>query len=309
MAHKYLSWPVAEMVPGEPLPATIYLFIEQRFIAYRGARDTLSRSLFDQLQRKRVEYLFIREPDRALFERWAAENASPMPTEEPSGSQLGQARKEVQRQMMDIFSSSHTNEVVAKTVEMSKNFVEEITKFPFAAKPLARLQNIAKGTVEHSVNVSALSVYLALNLGYSHVLILRHLAAGALLHDLGKDKVELNDTDSAEVVEKKMRLHPLLAEAMLEEESEISKEVGMIIAQHHEYHDGSGYPKGMHGSRIYDLAKIVTIANEFDELVADGKGTLAARQKHAIAQLTGPLAHRYDPIKLKKIQKVLELGI
>jgi response regulator RpfG family c-di-GMP phosphodiesterase len=65
----------------------------------------------------------------------------------------------------------------------------------------------------------------------------------------------------------------------------------------------------MRGKEIYDLAKIVAIANTFDELVSSDSGPLADRQKNAIAQLEGPLAHKFDPMKLQKALKVLTLGV
>jgi HD-GYP domain-containing protein (c-di-GMP phosphodiesterase class II) len=83
----------------------------------------------------------------------------------------------------------------------------------------------------------------------------------------------------------------------------------MIVAQHHEFHDGTGYPNALHGNQIYDLARIVAIANVFDGLVSEGKGPLAERQRHALEQLDGPLAHQFNPMKLKKIVKILSLGI
>ena len=83
----------------------------------------------------------------------------------------------------------------------------------------------------------------------------------------------------------------------------------MIVAQHHECHDGSGFPKKLRGSAIYDLARIVSIANVFDELVGDGQGTLIERQKVAIRQLDEFLYKKFDPQKLEKTLKILRMGI
>ena len=45
-------------------------------------------------------------------------------------------------------------------------------------------------------------------------------------------------------------------------------EVLPIIAQHHERLDGSGYPKGLHGSEIHPQALLVAIADVFEALTA-----------------------------------------
>jgi putative nucleotidyltransferase with HDIG domain len=168
---------------------------------------------------------------------------------------------------------------------------------------------LSRGTADHSVNVSVLSVYLAMNMGYSHMIILKHLAAGALLHDLGKiEALKIAESDPVEY-EKKLLDHPTIGDAMIAKIEGTAPEVRMIVAQHHEFHDGKGYPKGLRGDQIYDLARIVSIANVFDTLVSEGKGPLAERQKAALTQLDGPLASQFNPMKLKKIVKILSLGI
>ena len=144
-------------------------------------------------------------------------------------------------------------------------------KFPFAVSTLAQLQNYSRGMVDHSVNVSVLSVYLAMQMGYSHTVILQHVGMGGLLHDIGKTQVQLKDDDDATVMDMKLRAHPEAGLKLIESQQKVPNEVKMIIAQHHECYDGTGFPKKMRGARFYDLARIVSIANVFDELVGDGR--------------------------------------
>src|SRR6185295_20003436 len=115
-------------------------------------------------------------------------------------------------------------------------------------------------------------------------LILQHIGLGALLHDIGKTKVSWQESDSKEETERKNKEHPALGLQLIDSQT-VSNEAKMIIAQHHENWDGTGFPAKMKGAAIYDLARIVSIANVFDELVGDGHGTLAERQKTALKQL------------------------
>lgn len=309
MADRFLSWSLEDIVPGEPLPAQCYLYLDFRFILYRGRGELIDRTTYDMMESKKIGHFFIHRKDEPAMEAWLLACKNVRQKDLPISGELKNAREDAHRSMMDIFHSTHTNEVVTKTLKTSEKLVTELMKFPFAAKPLTQLQTYSRGTVDHSVNVSVLSVYLAMNMGYSHVLILRHLAAGALLHDIGKSRVEIGDNDSTDEIERKLRAHPHLAAELLAADQTMSKEVKMIVAQHHECHDGSGYPKGLRGKEIYDLAKIVGIANLFDGLVANHRGSLAERQKYAIAQLEGPLAPKFDPSKLQKALKILSLGI
>src|SRR6185295_1770394 len=119
-------------------------------------------------------------------------------------------------------------------ISASKRLVNEVMAAPLAVKSLSQLQGYSKGTVDHSVNVSVLSVYLALQMGYSHALILQHIGLGALLHDIGKTKVPYQENDSKEEIERKDKEHPGLGLQLIDVQSKVSNEARMIIAQHHE---------------------------------------------------------------------------
>jgi putative nucleotidyltransferase with HDIG domain len=309
--QQYLTWNIDELLVGEPLPGTLYLFIDYRFITFRAEGDTVDRNAYDRLQLKKVKNLFIRDQDRDKFRGWVDQRAKEEPPPEitAENKNLVSAREDTHRKMLDIFTATHPDKIVSQTMSASKKLVAEVMKFPYAIKPLTQLQTYSRGTVDHSVNVSILSVYLAMQMGYTHALILQHIGVGGLLHDIGKTKVPLDDSDSPAVVETKMQDHPTFGMELMDAQSGVPKEIKMIIAQHHECYDGTGYPKKLRSNAIYDLARIVAIANVFDGLVADGKGTLVERQRNAILQLDQVLYRKFDPQKLDKALKILKLGV
>ncbi|MCM2279777.1 MAG: HD domain-containing protein [Oligoflexia bacterium] len=311
MSEQFVSCGLEEILVGEPLPGSLYLYIDFRFITFRAAGDVIDRTAFERLELKKIRTLFMLEKDRKAFTDWSQKTLAsapppPLPRENQAFSQV---RQDAHRKLMDIFQSNHPDRMVEQTLASSKNLVTEVMKFPFAVQTLAQLQTFSRGTVDHSVNVSILSVYLAMQMGYSHALILQHVGMGGLLHDVGKLKVKIDDNDSPEEAARKMQEHPSLGARLLEGQSKIPNEVRMIVEQHHECHDGTGYPKKLRGQHIYDLARIVTIANAFDELVGDGKGTLIERQRRAVRELDENLFKKFDPQKLEKALKILKLGI
>jgi putative nucleotidyltransferase with HDIG domain len=311
MGDQFVTIDLQSILVGEPLPVSIYIYIDFRFITYRAAGDVIDRNSFDRLEFKKVKGLFVADRDKKMFDDWAgkrAEEAPPHPL--PPGYQsFSSVREDAHRKMMDIFTSQHPDKIIAQTITSSKKLVGEVMKFPYAVQTLAQLQTYSKGTVDHSVNVSVLSVYLAMQMGYSHQLILQHVGMGGLLHDIGKPHVKIDDGDNKEDQSKKMLAHPTLGLSMLESQQKVPNEVKMIITQHHECFDGTGYPKKLRGNQIYDLARIVAIANVFDELVGDGKGTLQERQRKAVNDLDQELYRKFDPQKLEKALKILKLGI
>jgi putative nucleotidyltransferase with HDIG domain len=313
MADNYITFETERIIVGGKLPGDLFLHIDGRFLKFRSQNDLIDRLTFDRFEMKSVKHLFIRDSDRTAFEAWAGgmdvpPGADPeKPIEKPTVFQA--TRSEVRRSAMDLFSGNVTTEAVVKTLASSKKLVAEVMKQPYVSKNLAQLQYFARGTVDHSVNVSVLSVYLANHMGYSHQLILNHIGTGALLHDIGKTKVQIDDKDSPEVVAQKMARHPELGAEMLEKMPGVPSEVKMIVAQHHELHDGTGFPKKLRGAAIYDLARIVSLANVFDRMVADEVGTLPERQKAAVKRIDQVMHRKFEPQKLEKAMKILKLGV
>ena len=65
-----------------------------------------------------------------------------------------------------------------------------------------------------------------------------------------------------------MKNHPEKGYKILDKFGEVSKEIGIIVLQHHERHDGKGYPGGLKEDQIHLYAKICMIADVFDALTS-----------------------------------------
>ncbi|MEK7691435.1 MAG: HD domain-containing phosphohydrolase, partial [Bdellovibrionota bacterium] len=293
---------------GEPLPVNIYVYLEFRFIVYRAAGDALDRNAYDRLEFKKVQYLFVRDSEKAAFEEWISKfQAGSAPGAVPAElADFAASKEDLHRKTLDIFQARHPDRKIAQVLDASKRVVDEMMKVPYAVKTLAQLQSYSQGTVSHSINVSMLSVYLAFQMGYDSKPILNNIGTGALIHDIGKVFVKVNEKDTPDIVALKMMDHPKLGEEFVSKIPNLPNEVRLIVAQHHECQDGTGYPKRLRGAAMYDLAKIVAIANTFDEIVGGEQGPLVERQKKAITQLDQVLFRKFDPVKLEKALKILK---
>jgi putative nucleotidyltransferase with HDIG domain len=305
---QYNSCDLDEIQVGEPLPVSIYVHLNLKFITYRAKGDCFDRNDYDRFMQKKVRDLFIKRDDYPAFSAWS-QKFKEEEKENVILPNIQLVKADAHRKMMDIFHSKHPDKIVAQSIEVSKKLVLEVMKDPLVYHKINSLQSYSKGTVDHCVNVAVLSTYLGMKMGYSHHIILKHLGTGALLHDLGKGSIQTEDSDSPSMIEEKMKAHPLVGRKILEKNDDMPEEVLKIVEQHHECFDGSGYPHKIKGNNIYDLARIVAIANSFDELVGNGKGTLQQRQTYALGQLEYVICKKFDPSKLEKCLKILKLGI
>lgn len=102
----------------------------------------------------------------------------------------------------------------------------------------------------------------------------RLLALAAPLHDIGKIGIPdavllktgaLNDQEMAT-----MRKHSLIGYEILRGGHSPVVQAGALIAlRHHERLDGSGYPDGLKGDQIPQLARVAAIADVFDALTSE----------------------------------------
>jgi HD-GYP domain-containing protein (c-di-GMP phosphodiesterase class II) len=99
---------------------------------------------------------------------------------------------------------------------------------------------------------------------------LAQIAGGALLHDIGKRHIPasvLNKSGRPTDEEWKLiREHPVSGFQELAERSDVSWGQLMMVYQHHEKLDGSGYPAGICGEEIHPWARICAVADVFDAL-------------------------------------------
>ncbi|MGR5350513.1 HD-GYP domain-containing protein [Vibrio mediterranei] len=121
----------------------------------------------------------------------------------------------------------------------------------------------------HSLNVSVLSMIIAKAKGLDAAAI-KSVAMAALFHDIGKVKIPSSilrkTTPLTEPETNYLKLHTKYGSDIVQSIGTLAEEVKVVIEQHHELLDGSGYPAGLQGDEINLVAQIISVANAFDNL-------------------------------------------
>jgi len=124
-------------------------------------------------------------------------------------------------------------------------------------------------TYVHSMRVATLLTLFGYGIGIKGD-DLKILSTGGLLHDTGKlvtplkilDKPGKLDDDEWPI----MKNHVTRSGELLGDIDNITKGAIIIAEQHHEKIDGSGYPRGLKGSQLNDLARMSAIVDIFGAL-------------------------------------------
>ena len=133
---------------------------------------------------------------------------------------------------------------------------------------------------------------------------------GGLLHDIGKIGTP------AYVLDKPGKLTPGEIEQMREHVSIGARilepvpgfaECMPIIWQHHEWVDGSGYPKGLAGDEISLHARIFAVADCYDALISDRPYRSGLSRERAIDIIREGAGKQFDPVVVETFFKLLEV--
>ncbi|MDH3890912.1 MAG: response regulator [candidate division Zixibacteria bacterium] len=165
-------------------------------------------------------------------------------------------------------------------------------------------------TAGHTDRVTKLAELIARQLGWDERRI-EHLIMGCTLHDIGKLGVPdgiLNKPDRLTDEERrKMQTHPELGLKIIDGIDLFRPAVPYIIA-HHEWYDGSGYPRGLKGEGIPIEGRLLTVADTLDAILSDRPYRKGADLEVAVNELVKYRSTQFDPAIVDVLLDLLRQG-
>lgn len=149
--------------------------------------------------------------------------------------------------------------------------IELVFNNPDALACVLNIRNKDEYLLEHSVAVSVLISMFAFHLKID-IEIVRELAIGAFLHDVGKIKVPdsiLNKPGKLTDAEFEiMKSHASHSIEIIRKTPKISALSLEVAALHHEKLNGEGYPNGVKADKISRYGRMIAICDIFDALTS-----------------------------------------
>ena len=174
----------------------------------------------------------------------------------------------------------------------------------FTLKSLLSIASHDYYTHTHSLNVAVYALSLGKYLSLQKE-TLEELGEAALLHDLGKSKID------TKIINKDGKLTNIEFENMQNHSEQgygLGLKVGISnvnilngIMYHHEKMDGTGYPKGLKGKDIPYFARIIAICDIFDALVSKRTYKDAMSTFDALKLIKTKMNNHVDPSILNKM--------
>jgi putative nucleotidyltransferase with HDIG domain len=151
-------------------------------------------------------------------------------------------------------------------------------------------------TQGHSQKVSAYAALIAEAMGMSDPEI-EEIRLGGVLHDIGKVAIPENilnkngplNPDEWET----MKSHVTFGAKILEPLTPLAR-IREMVLHHHEFFDGSGYPKALAGENIPLGARIIAVADAYDTITSDRTYKKARVGADALRELEGCADAQFD---------------
>lgn len=268
---------------------------------FRSQAYPVSREDFERLEQNEVETLYVASD---TFDRLANQLRDDLTrilaSDELSPTDRFQVLEfAVESEVTNAFRRLDPNEAVHWSHEVGQHLVQLLHGSQNLTQQLFRVMKHDFSTFSHVVNVSSYCVVLAQQLGINGKGELQEIAVGGMLHDIGKRHISpaiLNKRGPLTQTEyETVKQHPIIGYSELCERSDVTFPQLMMIYQHHERIDGTGYPVGCPGSEIHQWARICAVVDVFDAITGERPYRPQMSKKEALGMLNRVAGKHLDP--------------
>ncbi len=217
--------------------------------------------------------------------------------------------------MLFMFVLTDMNKTIDKANNLKIEFLQEEQKnmqimFEQTATALANAID-AKDvyTHGHSMRVAEYSHKIAV-LADKDEKFCQDVYFAGLLHDVGKigipnNIINKNGKLTAEEFAE-IKKHPVIGKQIL---SSISKSPYLSIGAnyHHERYDGYGYPEGLKGEDIPELARIIAVADAYDAMTSKRSYRDPIPQEKVREEIVKGMGNQFDPAFAKHMLHMIDL--
>ena len=292
--------------PGLPLPFDLYVMINDHFVHYLRAGQSLEGGKISKLDSKAPQSFYILNEARTIFQSCVRDALKGGTLDTRQKAML--LRESTMVLVEELFERPDIETALSDARQVIEDCMEFMESDPDAMVNLLGLSSHDFYTYNHSLDVGIYSLGLGQALGFRGD-ELKELGLGGLFHDVGKRFVSLEiicktgaltDEEWAE-----MQRHPVYGLQILAEH-QIPDSVKACAFEHHESMLGNGYPRKLTAKEIHPMARVVAVADTYDALTTKRSYNDPMRPRDAIALISGKLATKFDPAVLKALHHIFE---
>ena len=132
----------------------------------------------------------------------------------------------------------------------------------------------------------------------------------ALLHEIGKigipDSILTKDSALTDEEHKQLKQYPNIGRDILKSISEFPY-LSVGAHYHHERYDGTGYPDGLSGEKIPEIARIIAVADAYDTMTSQRSYRDPIPQQKVREEIVKGTGTQFDPVYAKLMLHMIDL--
>ncbi len=259
----------------------VYIRIsEQKYLKVMNRYEEVDTNDIKKLDQRNIKHLYVRKRDFGLITKKMVDQLRPLV---PGENALAVTTNDALSTVFSIQLQETVSETIQKiglsneAVEMTNIAINSTMQLLERAPEIYQiLKNSIRGqsySSEHSFLLSYIACSLLKETSLETQENLLAITIAAFFHDVSlcedfcpiQSKKEYAYKSLGMSEQEEIIGHPTASKKLVEEIEGIPQSVGIIIAQHHEQYDGSGFPMGLDYKRISALSAIFNVAHELSQ--------------------------------------------
>ena len=219
-----------------------------------------------------VKRLYVKTADYSAYQQKLDENLDEIIAREDIevAERCSILQAAVSGRVEHAFRLIHSDSAVKQSHKIGKQIADLLPGSETLPGDLFSMVRHDTYTFTHLTNVASYCVLLAEYLGITDQEELKQIAVGGLLHDLGKrliPKTILNKPSKLSEDEFRIiQAHAKVGYEELHDRTDLCHGQLMMIYQHHEKMNGTGYPVRIMGEEIHPWARLCAVVDVFDAM-------------------------------------------
>lgn len=306
------SLPLALLKVGDVLERDIYILYQGSIILFRSEGQRWTADDRDKLSGFGVDTIYVSfstiEESREFLDRRMSKTIldEALPVE--------MRAKLLYESSQEAVESLYASPLKAEFVQRAVAYVKHTLNFLAADRKnfVELLGHAANSYSEftHAIHVAAYAITVAKRIGYVNPVELTALGLGAMLHDVGKFKIDRRilekRTPLDEYEKRELRKHvPYGVEIVKKHANLLPPLVEVLVLEHHERPDGSGYPHGKKELTVF--SKILAMVDCFDAMTSERPFLAEIKTVDALKLMMTELKPKYDSALLLHLIKALQI--
>jgi HD-GYP domain-containing protein (c-di-GMP phosphodiesterase class II) len=300
--YEFHAIPLAALFSDAILNCQLYLKMPSgRFVKYRHPGFPFNAEVRRRLREYRHTHIYVRDDSGSAVNDYLEENMNQVLVdariEAPKKAEVLYAT--TTHLIRDLLSRPESSDELRRSQRLVTTTAELLLSGSEMLGSVIDVISIDYFVYTHSVNVMTYSLALAKRMGVKEGDEMLELGHAALLHDLGKARID------PRIVQKRgpltpeefeqMKLHPALGYKALNAHGILAEAVPNAVLNHHEKLNGTGYPAGLTSPDIGLNVRIIACADVYDALTTRRSYKPALPPFDALAIMKKDMHAQFDP--------------